>query len=151
MLPDALPQEPPQDENTSALTAVEGPGGVQGALPDPREPALKACRDAIVAVASRITVESSPDDVKGYGAGAESLARAMSLINPPMKPIDPNLHSDHRGVDPQSQYDAAVQADQTAADQQHALDKQAADQAHEAGLKAMDAAAQPEKPKPQQT
>jgi hypothetical protein len=145
MLPDGG-----QEQNTSPLTAVEAPPEVPPPPPDPREPALNACMDAILWCASLVTAESRPDEVKSYGAAAEGFARAMSLINPPMKPIDPNLHADHRGVDPQAVFDTAAAADKQAADQQHELEKQAADQAHQAGLKAMDAATQqPEKPKPQ--
>jgi hypothetical protein len=66
MLPDGA-----QGENTSPLAPVPEPTGVQGPPPDPREPALNACMDAILWCASLVTAESRPDEVKSYGAAAE--------------------------------------------------------------------------------
>lgn len=151
MLPDQLaPPDVPQDANVSPLGAAggpaEGPAPVGGEPPDPREPVLAACADAIKAIAARVTVSSSPDEAKGYGQGAQAFAQAMALLNPPMKPIDPNLHADHRGVDPQSVFDAEQKAEETAAAQAHEAEQQTAEQAHEAGLKAVEVAAQQQQP-----
>lgn len=159
MLPDAAPQGPPSDGSLSAVGPSEVPAEVdpqqelnQAFSGDPREPVLNACADAVLWCASLVTAESRPDEVKAYGAAAESFARAMAALNPPMKPIDPNLHASQRGVDPQAVFDTAAAADTQAAQQQHDLQKQAADHAHQAGLKAIDAAARADQPaaQPQQ-
>lgn len=128
----------PQDPNVSGVGPSEVPPEVdpqaelqQAFAQDPREPVLQALADAIQSIAKRVTVESQAGDVKDYGAGAESFAKAMAALNPPMKPIDPNLHASQRGVDPQAVFDAQV-----------AAGAQAADQAHAVGMKAVDLAAQ---------